>query len=165
MSTRKRLEYLRGELRAERISMGEMHELQGLAEHIEPGDVELLEAAGVPEHTMPVRVRTDCQADVREVWLGDAPAHLEGEDLHAWCEDELRTGSLTFDSQEVDGEHNRAIFDVEVLSVAHEDPKTPFDDLKAEVKRALEGGSNDAEHDALASVASHFGIEWGSPGA
>ena len=44
-----RLEYLRQELRAERISWGELHELQGLAEHIEPGDAELLEAAGVPE--------------------------------------------------------------------------------------------------------------------
>jgi hypothetical protein len=44
-----RLEYLRGELRAECISYGELSELQGLAEHIEPGDVELLEAAGVPE--------------------------------------------------------------------------------------------------------------------
>jgi hypothetical protein len=44
-----RLEYLRGELRAERISYGELAELQGLAEHIEPDDVELLEAAGVPE--------------------------------------------------------------------------------------------------------------------
>jgi len=44
-----RLEYLRGELRAERISYGELAELQGLAEHIEAGDVELLEAAGVPE--------------------------------------------------------------------------------------------------------------------
>lgn len=49
-SVHARLEYLRGELRAERISWGELHELQGLAEHIEPGDVELLEAAGVPEH-------------------------------------------------------------------------------------------------------------------
>jgi hypothetical protein len=45
-----RLEYLRAELRAERISYGELAELQSLAEHIEPGDVELLEAAGVPEH-------------------------------------------------------------------------------------------------------------------
>lgn len=44
-----RLEYLRRELRAERISMGELIELQGLADHIQPGDVELLEAAGVPE--------------------------------------------------------------------------------------------------------------------
>jgi len=44
-----RLEYLRGELRAERLSWGEVAELQGLAEHIDPSDVELLEAAGVPE--------------------------------------------------------------------------------------------------------------------
>jgi hypothetical protein len=44
-----RLEELRTELRAERISYGELAELQGLAEHIEPSDLELLEAAGVPE--------------------------------------------------------------------------------------------------------------------
>lgn len=44
-----RLEYLRGELRAERISYGELAELQSLVEHIAPDDVELLEAAGVPE--------------------------------------------------------------------------------------------------------------------
>jgi len=51
MKTRikKRLEYLRRELRAEQISYGDLHELQSLAAHIEPGDVELLEAAGVPE--------------------------------------------------------------------------------------------------------------------
>jgi hypothetical protein len=46
---KKRLEYLRNELRNERISYGELAELSGLAEYIEPGDVELLEAAGVPE--------------------------------------------------------------------------------------------------------------------
>lgn len=46
---RDRLEYLRGELRAERISYDELHELQSLAEYIEDGDTELLEAAGVPE--------------------------------------------------------------------------------------------------------------------
>jgi hypothetical protein len=45
-----RLEYLRAQIRAECISMGEVVELQGLAAHIEPGDVELLEWAGVPEH-------------------------------------------------------------------------------------------------------------------
>lgn len=44
-----RLEYLRNELRAERISYGELAELQDLAAHIAPGDVELLEPAGVPE--------------------------------------------------------------------------------------------------------------------
>jgi hypothetical protein len=49
MTIPERLEELRAELRAERISYGELAELQGLAEHIEPGDVELLEAAGVPE--------------------------------------------------------------------------------------------------------------------
>ena len=47
--TTARLEYLRGELRGERISLGELLELQSLAESIDPGDVELLEAAGVPE--------------------------------------------------------------------------------------------------------------------
>jgi hypothetical protein len=45
-----RLEYLRGEIRAERISYGEIAELQGLADKIDPDDVELLEWAGVPEH-------------------------------------------------------------------------------------------------------------------
>jgi hypothetical protein len=44
-----RLEYLRGELRAEQISTGELLELQSLVDHISPDDVELLEAAGVPE--------------------------------------------------------------------------------------------------------------------
>ena len=43
-----RLEYLRGEIEAERISYGEIAELQGLAEYIEPGDVLLLQWAGVP---------------------------------------------------------------------------------------------------------------------
>lgn len=48
--TASRLEHLRAALRAENISYGELIELQGLAAFIEPGDVELLEAAGVPEH-------------------------------------------------------------------------------------------------------------------
>lgn len=47
--TEAKLEYLRGELRAERIGYGELAELQALAELIDPSDVELLEAAGVPE--------------------------------------------------------------------------------------------------------------------
>lgn len=44
-----RLEYLRGEIEAERISYGEISELQSLAEYIEPDDVLLLQWAGVPE--------------------------------------------------------------------------------------------------------------------
>ena len=44
-----RLEYLRKEIEAERISTGEILELQSLAKHIEKDDVLLLEWAGVPE--------------------------------------------------------------------------------------------------------------------
>ena len=44
-----RLEYLRGEIEAERISYGEIAELESLAAYIEPDDVQLLEWAGVPE--------------------------------------------------------------------------------------------------------------------
>jgi hypothetical protein len=44
-----RLEYLRGEIKAEKISMGEIAELESLASHIEKDDVLLLEWAGVPE--------------------------------------------------------------------------------------------------------------------
>ena len=44
-----RLEYLRGEIRQERISYGELAELQSLSAHIPATDTELLEAAGVPE--------------------------------------------------------------------------------------------------------------------
>jgi hypothetical protein len=46
---KQRLEELRVEIQAERISIGEILELQSLAEHIEKGDVELLQWAGVPE--------------------------------------------------------------------------------------------------------------------
>lgn len=45
-----RLEYLRKEIKAERISYGEIAELQSLAGYIRPGDVELLQWAGVKEN-------------------------------------------------------------------------------------------------------------------
>lgn len=47
---KKRLEYLRQEIEAERISYGEIAELQSLAGYIDKDDVQLLEWAGVPEH-------------------------------------------------------------------------------------------------------------------
>ena len=47
-----RLEYLRGEIEAERISYGEIAELEDLATYIDPGDVQLLQWAGVPEDTL-----------------------------------------------------------------------------------------------------------------
>lgn len=46
---KRRLEEIRKELRAERISYAELLELQSLAQYIDPNDVELLEPAGVPE--------------------------------------------------------------------------------------------------------------------
>jgi hypothetical protein len=46
----RRLEYLRNELREERMSYGESNELMGLIPYIDKSDVELLEAAGVPEN-------------------------------------------------------------------------------------------------------------------
>lgn len=51
MNVQKRLEELRAILRSESISYGELHELQdfGARGLIAPDDVELLEAAGVPE--------------------------------------------------------------------------------------------------------------------
>lgn len=46
---RLRLEYLRGEIEAERISGYEIAELAGLAEYIDAADTLLLQWAGVPE--------------------------------------------------------------------------------------------------------------------
>jgi len=51
MTKKNRLEYLRGEIEAERISYLEIAELQSLADYIESGDNLLLEWAGVPEGT------------------------------------------------------------------------------------------------------------------
>jgi hypothetical protein len=51
-----RLEYLRSQIKAERISYGEIAELQDMVEHIHPSDVVLLEWAGVPE------------SDARDAW-------------------------------------------------------------------------------------------------
>ncbi len=60
-----RLEYLRGELRGERISYGEIAELQSLIKHIDLSDTELLEAAGVPEHKQNV-LEFDTKANALE---------------------------------------------------------------------------------------------------
>jgi hypothetical protein len=46
-----RLEYLRGQIRAEKISYAEIEELKSLAKHIDAFDVELLQWADVPEKT------------------------------------------------------------------------------------------------------------------
>lgn len=119
--------------------------------------------------TQPICVVVDCTADVRETWFGDAPAHLEDDELHEWCDEQLSRGDLHFDEQDVTGERDREINRIITLDApwrtAPEGPIAHADDLdalKAEIKSALEGDSNDAEHDALAAVADHFGIEWTS---
>lgn len=48
---KQRLESIRDSLRIKFISYGELAELEGLKQYIAPDDVELLEAAGVPERT------------------------------------------------------------------------------------------------------------------
>jgi hypothetical protein len=57
-----RLEYLRSQIRAEQISYGEICELQSLADQIDPGDVELLEWAGVPEQFAQVKAAARAEA-------------------------------------------------------------------------------------------------------
>ena len=49
MNVKKRLEYLRKEIRAERISYSEIAELQSLSKYIDDDDIELLQWAGVSE--------------------------------------------------------------------------------------------------------------------
>ena len=49
IQAQKRLEYLRQQIEAERISQGEVLELESLKEYIDKSDVLLLEWAGVPE--------------------------------------------------------------------------------------------------------------------
>ena len=55
---KQRLEALRVEIQAERMSYGELAELESLAPHIPADDVELLQWAGVPE-----------QMDERREWF------------------------------------------------------------------------------------------------
>lgn len=69
---KERLEELRAVLRSESISFGELAELASLAEFIDPGDVELLEAAGVPEFP---RSLGDC--DEPRFWVIDNPERGE----------------------------------------------------------------------------------------
>jgi len=83
-----RLEYLRGKLRAERISYGELAELQGLASEIDPGDVELLEAAGVPEFPLADVLCWHCQAPAVRLTVDSGQSYVVGEGRCGDCPDE-----------------------------------------------------------------------------
>lgn len=81
-----RLEYLRGELVSGRISYPELAQLQGLANHIEPGDVQLLEAAGVPEFGEPEGGCTDEDPASCGVCIHGTPQHELCPDCEAIAE-------------------------------------------------------------------------------
>ena len=73
---RKRLEYLRKEIEAERISTEEIAELESLAFYIAPGDVQLLEWAGVPEKKYKLQESTVQRA------LGRKVSGTQGQFIH-----------------------------------------------------------------------------------
>lgn len=83
LKVKDRLEYLRAQLRAEAISYGELTELQSLADYIDKDDVELREAAGIPEFEENKQTRAERDEMFRVIAAGfflsedDIPAALE----------------------------------------------------------------------------------------
>lgn len=113
----RRLEELRAELRAERISLGELIELQALGgeARIPPDDLELLEAAGVPEsvamneyrHAYVIRALPD---DTREL-VADA----------------LRVRAMDFVGDRLHSDHGDLAADVIRALVPDADTSNAFD--------------------------------------
>jgi hypothetical protein len=58
---KRRLEQLRKSVINENISYAEIHELQSLADYIDPRDLDLLEAAAVPEDEIGIRDRSEAK--------------------------------------------------------------------------------------------------------
>lgn len=95
-----RLEYLRGQIKAERISLDEICELQGLAEYIDEGDVELLEPAGVPEYpvstkTFTITLEGKSQSDIESAMQEVMNSIQSGYECGANSNDD---GSFSFES-------------------------------------------------------------------
>lgn len=105
MSTPKqRLEYIRGEIEAERISYAEIHELQSLAIHIHPNDVLLLQWAGVPEGMTPKR-QAELDVIAKQVYADQIanllPKTMFDDDVSLCVEVKQRYGDdLTIDEAE-----------------------------------------------------------------
>lgn len=91
-NVKQRLEELRVELRAERISYGELAELQSLADLIEPGDVELLEAAGVPEFLDEPRYKATFSP---QAWVNDNAVPVDPPGPTEWDATEFVTRDLS----------------------------------------------------------------------
>lgn len=84
IEARERLEYLRGEIEAERISYGEIAELQSLTEYIDPSDTVLLEWAGVPEFPPTCDICGHTEASEPETpWNGETGNHVSCEEVPA----------------------------------------------------------------------------------
>ncbi len=103
MSVNERLEYLRGEIEGERISMGELVELQNLGTDglIPNDDVVLLEWAGVPEGGSQEKIATvvltiafsfDQDLDEEQIketaleWIGSVRDHTLAEGMSVTVE-------------------------------------------------------------------------------
>jgi hypothetical protein len=125
-----RLEYLRGELRAERISYGELAELQSLSAHIDPADVELLEAAGVPEHEAARGTAARIAAE---------PADLARDAEYAKQQQEAKA------AQNADGEPSMKTFTIEVSGATLSDVEMAIDEVKRVISAGNTSGFNDNE--------------------
>ena len=81
-----RLEYLRKQIEQENISYGEIAELQGLKEHIDKGDVLLLEWASVPEEEGMEKC-PNCKRLVKDTKIYTTHEDNEHPDNKTYCEE------------------------------------------------------------------------------
>lgn len=130
-SAKKRLEYLRKELRAERISYGELVELQSLKEYIDSGDVELLQAAGVPEFEQQADIEYSKIYDVLKEKIDDAIGDIKYENTYTAQGEEVdhesRDGFMPF----TDGGYNKKWFEYESMLSGTKLPTKQLDEIVA----------------------------------
>lgn len=91
-----RLEYLRSQIRGECISLEELSELESLAEHIDPDDVELAQWAGIPEFEEEILTMPDIVIGINHGLRGKSGEQLAAIWNAIYPEDEIvfEEGSL-----------------------------------------------------------------------
>lgn len=97
------------------------------------------------------RGRTDREAVIDTLAHVMHYAHAAGYDVRTVC----TVAARHFDAEVGDEEPARDPHPRET--------QAQWNRIAAEIKEALQGDSNDAEHDALVSVAAHLGITWQPP--
>lgn len=132
---------------------------------------------------------TSCDARVTETWTADLPegsALLSDDDLRELAMEQVFEGGAELVSERVHDEYDRIIEQIELKGRVVEGDKDlgfrlraplaerghnecrPAGHLSAEtvqqVREALEGDSNDAEHNALVLVAEELGIAYDGSG-